>query len=55
MNLFWKNKMQKSQIFFALLEFLFFQKLTKLTKDKYFLFKVKGLNDNGYFLTNQFD
>jgi hypothetical protein len=24
-------------------------------KDMYFLLEVKGLNDNGYFLTNEFD
>jgi hypothetical protein len=26
-----------------------------LLEDMYFLLEAKGLNDNGYFLTNQFD
>jgi hypothetical protein len=39
----------------------YFFKLTKLIrwvfllKDMYFWLEAKGLNDNGYFLTNQFD
>jgi hypothetical protein len=45
----------------ALLEFLFFQTNQIdligpfLLQDMYFLLEAKGLNDNGYLLTNQFN
>jgi len=55
LNLWWQNGQG------ALLEFLFFQINQVdyvgvfLLKDMCFWLEAKGLNDNGYFFTNQFD